>query len=69
MTDKFAGYRTMVVAAMIIVFAILTEFGIVFPQSDQQAISDGVIALLMIVMRLVTKTPVGGVKPPSDPPA
>lgn len=60
MIGKLEGYRTIIVAALALVFSLAQGFGIVVSQDEQSAITAGVVAVLMILLRLVTKGPVGG---------
>lgn len=60
--SNLTGWRTFIVAALGLVFSGATMAGVVVPADDQAAISAGVIAVAMIVMRLVTKGPAAGIK-------
>jgi hypothetical protein len=54
------GYRTIIVMLLGLVFSVLQAYGIGVPESDQAAITGGMIAIVAIVMRICTKGPVGG---------
>ena len=53
------GYKTVVLAGFGLVFAMLQTLGVIVPQDEQAAIQTGGVSLLMLIMRLVTSTPVG----------
>lgn len=53
------GYKTVVLAGFGLVFAMLQTLGVIVPQDEQAAIQTGGGSLLMLIMRLVTSTPVG----------
>ena len=56
------GYRTIIVMLLGLVFSLMQAYGIGVPESDQAAITGGVIAIIGIVLRICTKGPVGGDK-------
>ena len=53
------GWRTLVVMGLGFAAAWLQHKGIVFPASDQAATATTIMAVVGIVMRLLTKGPVG----------
>lgn len=57
-----AGYRTILVAFLLLVSGITARFGIEF---DPEALADMLIIIapsLMIIMRMFTRTPIGKAK-------
>ena len=57
--EKIQGYKTFIVAGLLIVYAVLNWMSIEVPDPDgETALSVG--GAFMILMRLVTKTPPGG---------
>ena len=58
--EKIEGWKTIIVSVLAFAAAILGQFGIVFSLDEQAAIATGVMAVIMLVMRLMTNTPVGG---------
>ena len=52
------GWRTIIVAFLALVWAILDGIGINVPLADQEAVATGVVAVIMIAMRIITTTPV-----------
>lgn len=57
--NPMKGYRTLILTALALVWVILAQVGIDVPADDQASIGAGVIALVSLVLRLVTTTPVG----------
>lgn len=53
------GYRTVVLAAFPLIWALLAIAGVDVPLEDQGAIIAGVTSVMMIVMRKITTTPLG----------
>lgn len=53
------GYRTIILAVFPLIWAILAGIGIDVPLEQQGEIVAGVTAVLMIIMRTQTDTPVG----------
>ncbi len=56
--EKLEGYKTLVVAGITLLAAVAGFNGYVITLEEQAAISTGVMSLIMVGMRLVTKTPV-----------
>jgi len=59
MNTPLVGYRTFIVAALGLVFAALTYYGIIVPESDRAAIEVAVFAVITIGMRFASRTPAG----------
>lgn len=60
MMDKLTGWRTVIVAALALIYALLPLFGVKVPGAEDQVnIEAFVTAALMFVMRFFTKTPIG----------
>lgn len=53
------GYRTVILASFPLIWATLSMFGIDVPLEEQGNIIAGVTAVMMIVMRKFTDTPMG----------
>lgn len=53
------GFRTLIFNTIAILTAWLAERGIDLPEEHQSAILVTIIAIINIILRLVTKTPVG----------
>lgn len=53
------GWRTIIVAAFPLIWAVLAAVGVDVPLEQQGEIVAGVTAILMIVMRTQTDSPVG----------
>jgi hypothetical protein len=59
MREKVHGYKTVVVAALLFLYALASWSGIDIPEPDgEQALTGG--ALLMVIMRMLTDGPLGG---------
>lgn len=57
--NRFKGYKTLVAnsVALLVAFGALT--GVVIPESDQTALTAGILAAVNIALRFFTTTPVG----------
>jgi hypothetical protein len=55
----FSGLKTILVAVLSLVSVVASRYGFDFPIEDQTIIVTSIMSTLMIVLRLVTKTPVG----------
>lgn len=53
------GFRTVILATFPLLWAVLSVFGIDVPLEEQGEIIAGVTAVMMIVMRYMTDTPIG----------
>lgn len=53
------GFRTILVAVLSVAGVVLADYGFDLPVEDQTTIATSVMAVAMIVLRLVTKSPVG----------
>lgn len=53
------GFRTILVAVLSVAGVVLAKYGFDFPVEDQTAIATGIMTVLMIAMRVITKSPVG----------
>lgn len=53
------GFRTVILATFPLIWAVLSVFGIDVPLEEQGEIIAGVTAVMMIVMRYMTDTPIG----------
>lgn len=54
------GWKTIVTAAIILLLSFLVQItGVEIFPGEQEAVVAGIIALIMIALRVVTKTPVG----------
>ena len=56
--DKITGWKTIIVAVTGLVAAIAGAFGYGIPMEQQAALSTGIMSIIMLGMRFVTKTPV-----------
>jgi hypothetical protein len=56
---NFSGFKTILVAILSLVSVVASRYGFDFPIEDQTIIVTSIMSTLMIVLRLVTKTPVG----------
>lgn len=57
--EKLTGYRTILANVIALAFSLLPLFGYDISLADQGTISTGVLAVINIALRLITKTPVG----------
>ena len=57
MVEKIEGYKTILVAAVGLLAAVAGFKGYVITLEEQAAICTGIMSLIMVGMRLVTKTP------------
>lgn len=53
------GYKTLIVNTVAALVAVGAIFGVVIPQDDSTAVTAGVLAVINIVLRVMTSTPVG----------
>jgi len=53
------GYRTVILAAFPLIWAVLAQVGVDVPLEEQGQIVAGVTAVMMIIMRKMTDTPLG----------
>lgn len=56
---NLTGFRTLIVAALALLWAVFDKIGVPVPLDDQEAIATGVLAIIMVILRFVTKTPIG----------
>ena len=52
------GYKTLIANAGLLVFSVITMFGIVVPEDEKQAAITGIVAIVGIILRIVTTGPV-----------
>jgi len=53
------GYKTVVIMAMGLIYSLLAGSGFIIPESEQAAISTGIVSIVGIILRFVTDTKVG----------
>ena len=53
------GYKTVVIMAMGLIYSLLAASGFIIPESEQAAISTGIVSIVGIILRFVTDTKVG----------
>lgn len=53
------GYKTVVIMAMGLVYSLLAGSGFIIPESEQAAISTGIVSIIGIVLRFVTDSKIG----------
>ena len=53
------GYRSIVIMAMGLIYSLLAGTGFIIPESEQAAISTGIVSIVGIILRFVTDTKVG----------
>jgi len=53
------GYKTVVIMAMGLIYSLLAGSGFIIPESEQAAISTGIVSIIGIILRFVTDSKVG----------
>ena len=53
------GYKTVVIMALGLIYSLLAGTGFIIPESEQAAISTGIVSIVGIILRFVTDTKVG----------
>ena len=53
------GYKTVVIMALGLIYSLLAGSGFIIPESEQAAISTGIVSIVGIILRFVTDTKVG----------
>ena len=53
------GYKTIIFMLIGLLSSIGAQFGIIIPENEQSALMAGIIAIGGLILRLMTKTPVG----------
>ena len=53
------GYRSIVIMALGLIYSLLAGSGFIIPESEQAAISTGIVSIVGIILRFVTDTKVG----------
>ena len=55
----FKGYRSIVSQIPMLLFALLSMFGVIVPAADQAVLVAAASSIIAVVMRLITTTAVG----------
>ena len=53
------GYKTVVIMAMGLIYSLLAGTGFIIPESEQAAISTGIVSIIGIILRFVTDSKIG----------
>ena len=53
------GYKTVVIMALGLIYSLLAGSGFIIPESEQAAISTGIVSIIGIILRFVTDSKVG----------
>ena len=53
------GYKTVVIMAMGLIYSLLAGSGFIIPESEQAAISTGIVSIIGIILRFVTDSKIG----------
>ena len=52
------GYKTIIVGILALIWSILGAVGVDVPANEQATIGSGLLAIIMLVLRFFTKTPI-----------
>ena len=53
------GYKTVVIMALGLIYSLLAGTGFIIPESEQAAISTGIVSIIGIILRFVTDSKIG----------
>ena len=59
MLAKLKGYRTIIVAIAVVLYGVSSALGVDLPAADN-SVSVAISGMLMLVLRFITDSPVGG---------